>query len=86
MDGDFEAPVFTIAPDKTITVLMKADRNPQYTLNFTVTDDRKLDYATIEIPELRWIETRTVNAEGKSSLTFKEAIVFLMRVRFIPLI
>ena len=28
MDGDFENPVFAVAPDKTITVLMKADRNP----------------------------------------------------------
>lgn len=76
MDGDFENPVFFLAPDKAITVLMKADRNPQYTLNFTVTDDRKLDYATIEIPELTGFETRTVSAEGQSSLTFKEVIVF----------
>lgn len=76
MDGDFENPVFSLAPDKAITVLMKADRNPQYTLNFTVTDDRKLDYATIEIPELTGFETRTVSAEGQSSLTFKEVIVF----------
>lgn len=76
MDGDFENPVFAVAPDKTITVLMKADRNPQYTLNFTATDDRKLDYVTIEIPELSGFETRTVSAEGKASLTFKEAIVF----------
>jgi hypothetical protein len=45
-------------------------------LNFTVTDDRKLDYATIEIPELTGFETRTVSAEGQSSLTFKEVIVF----------
>lgn len=76
MDGDFENPVFSLAPDKAVTVLMKADRNPQYTLNFTVTDDRKLDYATIEIPELTGFETRTVSAEGQSSLTFKEVIVF----------
>lgn len=76
MDGDFENPVFSLAPDKAITVLMKADRNPQYTLKFTVTDDRKLDYATIEIPELTGFETRTVSAEGQSSLTFKEVIVF----------
>lgn len=76
MDGDFENPVFSLAPDKAITVLMKADRNPQYTLNFTVTDDRKLDYVTIEIPELTGFETRTVSAEGQSSLTFKEVIVF----------
>lgn len=76
MDGDFENPVFSLAPDKVITVLMKADRNPQYTLNFAVTDDRKLDYATIEIPELTGFETRTVSAEGQSSLTFKEVIVF----------
>lgn len=76
MDGDFENPVFSLAPDKAITVLMKADRNPQYTLNFTVTDDRKLDYTTIEIPELTGFETRTVSAEGQSSLTFKEVIVF----------
>lgn len=76
MDGDFENPVFSLAPDKAITVLTKADRNPQYTLNFTVTDDRKLDYATIEIPELTGFETRTVSAEGQSSLTFKEVIVF----------
>lgn len=76
MDGDFENPVFAVAPDQTITVLMKADRNPQYTLNFTATDDRELDYVTIEIPELSGFETRTVSAEGKASLTFKEAIVF----------
>ena len=45
MDGDFAAPVFSAAPDATVTVLMKNET--KFNLRFTATDDRALDYVTL---------------------------------------
>lgn len=50
MDGDFSFPVFTAAPDKEITVILK----PQtaFNLQFSVTDNRVVDYVTIDIQDV----------------------------------
>lgn len=73
MDGDFAAPAFTTAPDAAVTVLIKSET--KFKLNFTVTDDRVLDYVTINIPGIDGFENRKVEANGKSSLSFTETIV-----------
>lgn len=74
MDGDFAAPVFSAAPDATVTVLMKNET--KFNLRFTATDDRALDYVTINIPGIDGFDNRRVDADGKSSLNFAEIIVF----------
>ena len=73
MDGDFENPVFILSPDKEVTVLMKNET--KFKLNFTVTDDRILDYVTIHIPGIAGFDNRKVEANGKSSLSFTEQII-----------
>ncbi len=73
MDGDFAKPVFTVAPDKEVTVLMKSET--KYKLSFTVTDDRILDYVIIDIPGIDGFDKRRVDAaDGQSTLTFTEKI------------
>lgn len=72
MDGDFYAPSFTAAPDANITVLMKSET--KFNLRFTVTDDRILDYVTIEIPGIVGFENRRVEANGQGNLSFEEKI------------
>lgn len=73
MDGDFAKPVFTVAPDKEVTVLMKSET--KYKLSFTVTDDRILDYVIINIPGIDGFDNRRVDvADGQSTLTFAEKI------------
>lgn len=74
MDGDFAAPVFSAAPNATVTVLMKNET--KFNLRFTATDDRALDYVTINIPGIDGFDNRRVDADGKSSLNFAEIIVF----------
>ena len=64
MDGDFAAPVFSAAPDATVTVLMKNET--KFNLRFTATDDRALDYVTINIPGIDGFDNRRVDADGKS--------------------
>ncbi len=73
MDGDFADPVFTVAPDATVTVLMKSE--VKYALRFTVTDDRKLDYVTINIPGVDGFDNRRVEADEKQTLAFEEKII-----------
>ena len=63
MDGDFAAPVFSAAPDATVTVLMKNET--KFNLRFTATDDRALDYVTINIPGIDGFDNRRVDADGK---------------------
>lgn len=73
MDGDFAKPVFTVAPDKEVTVLMKSET--KYKLSFTVTDDRILDYVIVNIPGINGFDNRRVDAaDGQSTLTFAEKI------------
>ncbi|MDB1064727.1 hypothetical protein, partial [Phocaeicola vulgatus] len=62
------------APDATVTVLMKNET--KFNLRFTATDDRALDYVTINIPGIDGFDNRRVDADGKSSLNFAEIIVF----------
>ncbi|MGN0047292.1 MAG: hypothetical protein ACI37U_00130 [Bacteroides sp.] len=79
MDGDFADPVFAIAPDKEVTVLMKNET--KFKLSFTVTDDRALDYVIINIPGVEGFDNRRVEANGKTSLSFVEQIIFPNEVK-----
>lgn len=72
MDGDFENPSFTIVPGREITVLVKD--NVSFKLNFSVKDDRTLDYVLVEIPGIEGYESLRVDAGGKSELSFTEKI------------
>ena len=72
MDGDFYAPSFTAAPDANVTVLMKAET--KFNLRFTVSDDRILDYVTIEIPGIAGFENYRVDANGQGVFSFEEKI------------
>ncbi len=74
LDGDFAAPVFTSAPSSTVTVLTKEVTT--YTLNFTVTDDRSLDYVTINIEGLDGYDNKKIDAGGTKSFEFSERITF----------
>lgn len=78
LDGDFTAPVFTIKPDENLTVLIK-DRTV-LKLNFEVTDNRTVDYATIDLKKVEGTtETsmpgypQTLRGNG-ATLVFKEEI------------
>ncbi|MDO4164711.1 MAG: hypothetical protein Q4D56_10060 [Bacteroides sp.] len=54
MDGDFSVPVFVSAPanESTVTVLLTEGVAPSLTLNVSVSDDRALDYLTVDIEGL----------------------------------
>ena len=79
MDGDFENPTFTIAPGKEVTVLIKDET--KFNLNFTVKDDRILDYVLIEIPGVEGFESRRIEAGGQSTLSFTEKIILPNEVK-----
>lgn len=70
LDGDYADPVFTTAPDASVTVLIKAET--KFTLRFTVTDNRSIDYITIDIPAIDY--TRRVEAAGVKTYEFAEKI------------
>lgn len=72
MDGDFENPTFTVAPSEVVTVLIKAET--KFTLNFTVSDDRSLDYVTIEIPGVTGFDNFKVEANGNNTLEVSQLI------------
>lgn len=72
MDGDFESPTFTILPDKSVTVLIKAET--KFNLRFSVSDDRALDYVTIEIPGIDGFAPRKLEVDGKKTFDFVEKI------------
>ncbi len=74
MDGDFENPTFTVQPSSELTVLIASETG--FTLNFSVTDDRALDYVTISIPDVPEFENFQVDADGQTSLDVSERIVF----------
>lgn len=65
MDGDFNAPTFTIQPAKEITVLIKNET--KYKLNFIVEDDKALDKVLVAIPELSYSKEFT-NFESNSKI------------------
>lgn len=81
LDGDFTFPVFTAAPDKEITVILKP--NTAFNLQFTVEDNRVVDYVTIDIQDITNGEDapqaitgfpRTVNGNGSGLFSFSEKI------------
>ena len=74
MDGDFENPTFTVKPSSDLTVLIAAETG--FTLNFSVTDDRVLDYVTINIPGISEFENFQVDAAGQTSIDVSERITF----------
>lgn len=50
LDGDFTAPVFTAAPDKTMTVILKPET--YLNLKFTVSDNHVMDYVQIDLVDI----------------------------------
>lgn len=81
MDGDFTAPVFTAAPDKEVTVILK----PQtaFNLQFTVEDNRVVDYVEINIVDITAGEDipepvqgfpRTIQGNGSKTFSFSEKL------------
>lgn len=72
MDGDFTAPVFTVAPDEAVTVLLK--ETTRLNLRFTVVDDKALDYVEISIPELNYSVMVTEFTNSGKTLSFSQSI------------
>ena len=70
LDGDFSAPVFTVAPDSEVTVLLKSETT--YKLSFTVTDDRALDYVLVNIDGVDGYEDLQLDADGATSFSYSE--------------
>lgn len=73
MDGDFEAPRFTAAPDKNVTVLIKDET--KFNLRFTVEDDYLIDYVDIEIPGVEGYSPRRIQANVKNIFDFSEKLI-----------
>lgn len=79
MDGDFENPTFTVVPSSEVTVLIKAET--KFKLNFTVSDDRALDYVLVEMPGIEGFENLKIEANGKTVLEVSEQIVLPSEVQ-----
>ena len=71
LDADFTAPVFTAAPDREVTVLIKA--NTVFNLKFTVEDNREIDYVTVNVDGVQGFPIR-VEGEGKNKVEFAQAL------------
>ncbi len=74
MDGDFEAPKFVNVPGKSVALLLKEGVTPKYTVKLTVTDDRALDYVTINIEGIEGYSSLKVDAEGKTELSISKEL------------
>lgn len=72
MDGDFENPVFTLSPDKNVTVLIKAET--KFNLRFSISDDRALDHVMIEIPGIDGFTSLRLEANGEKTFDYAERI------------
>ncbi|WP_195370444.1 MULTISPECIES: hypothetical protein [Parabacteroides] len=72
MDGDFENPTFTVSPDASVTVLIKAET--KFNLRFSVKDDRALDCVTVEIPGIDGYSPRKLEVNGEKTFEFSEKI------------
>lgn len=72
MDGDFTNPVFSVAPDNAITVLLKS--TTRLNVKFTVEDDKGLAHVTINIPELNYSREITEFTNSGRTLEFNEPI------------
>lgn len=62
LDGDFTHPVFTAAPDKEITVILKP--TTAFNLQFTAEDNRVVDYVEIDIKNISAGEEGAQSLEG----------------------
>ena len=71
LDADFTAPVFTAAPDREVTVLIKA--NTVFNLKFTVEDNREIDYVTVNVDGVQGFPLR-IEGEGKNKVEFAQAL------------
>lgn len=72
MDGDFENPVFTLSPDKNVTVLIKSET--KFNLRFSVSDDRALDYVTIDIPGVEGFNPLELSVNGVKKFDYANQI------------
>lgn len=86
MDGDFENPIFTVAPDEMIAVLLKEGEEPKFTLNLSMTDDRGLDYFTIDIEGLEGFTQLRVDAEGKTAFEYSKEFVMPNEKKDYPIV
>ncbi|MCD7931540.1 MAG: hypothetical protein LUH15_09365 [Tannerellaceae bacterium] len=73
MDGDFQAPVFSIKPDEEITVLLFGDGDFTVDVSFTVTDDKALEYVELSIPLLN-VE-RNLSANRQKEFSYEETFI-----------
>lgn len=75
LDGDFEVPVFVIAPanGSMVTALLRDGETPQFDLTISVTDDRSLDYLILNIEGIDDYTNHRVEADGSKAFekTFK---------------
>lgn len=71
LDGDFTAPVFSAAPDKEMTVLMKA--SPVFNLKFTVEDNHAIDYITVDVEGIDGFPIR-IEGEGRNKIEYSNAL------------
>lgn len=62
LDGDFRAPVFTAAPDKEIAVILKPTTT--FNLQFSVEDNRVVDYVEINVQDITAGEDNPVDVAG----------------------
>lgn len=79
MDGDFESPIFVVSPDANITVLLKTET--RFNLNFSVSDDRALDYITVEIPDVEGYSLLTLTVGGGRTYEYSNRIILPSIIR-----
>jgi len=72
MDGDFTNPVFTVAPDADMTVLLKTVT--RLNVKFTVEDDKALSLVKINIPELNYSKEIIEFTNSGKTLVYNDPI------------
>ena len=80
LDGDFENPIFVIAPTNgsMVTALLREGEIPKFTMNISVTDDRALDYLILNIEGIEEYTNLRVDADGGKA--FEQAFDITMPV------
>lgn len=82
LDGDFTFPIFTQSPDQEVTVLIKA--TTAFNLQFEVTDNRVVDYVTIDMKDVTRGEElatdvagfpRRLDGNGTGTFSFAEKLI-----------
>lgn len=82
LDGDYTFPVFTKSPDKEVTVLIKAVT--AFNLQFEVSDNRVVDYVTIDMKDISKGEDnatdlagfpRRLDGNGTGNFSFAEKLI-----------